>query len=433
MDFLFFYGKKKILAITDHKGPSKDIAEVVKGLRDVDDVETVVYPTRLSVSSYKGFSELRELPEKEVQDLFGEEMGQGGLEEFVNYVLNEEKPDLVLTGSSDHPELAIDREMIRSANRRELKSVSVMDHWCSAEIYKRRFPTEDSLPSLVTAIDEIDRNNLLSAGVPERRIIVTGKPGFDSLKEKGYRFRDKFKRSDKLASRREFIENISYSGGVIGLDNIELVSPRGPLVPDPIIKWVTLVSDPIRSRVVESVEEGYEIAIQTVRAVLRGIDEYGNENASYFNFLVKTHGKDIARGSLPDWQEIVFSEVDCRDYVKAAIFCVDHLVDLDYLRLNSDLVIVGRSIGGAECLHLGVPVAIIHPSEPPYHNNGLKHFIDAEVIPAASNEDEGSNLIYRFFKNPRDFKSYQKKQKEYLNQPKATPRVVEEVKRLLEI
>jgi hypothetical protein len=67
------------------------------------------------------------------------------------------------------------------AGRAGVPSVAVLDHWCNyAERFTDRAPF-DSLPDVISVMDEAAREAMVAAGAPAERLRVTGQPYFDDL------------------------------------------------------------------------------------------------------------------------------------------------------------------------------------------------------------------------------------------------------------
>ncbi len=390
----------KIVAITEHTGPGKAIREVVKTLRGENDIETSLYPTALTSNLYQDFPELKELPKEQISKLRGEHMSPESLDSFIQSIFEGEKPDLILTATID-PSPAIDKSMIKEANKRDIPSISVMDYWSSPDQYRQRFPSKEFYPTKIASLDEIDAGNLALSGLPKELIVITGNPNFDGLKQ----------------SRREF------KGREEAFRTFDL---------NPAVPLITYVPDPLNSDAF-SFDEAYKINRDTFDSLVCGLSRVSLNNGGKFNLAVMLHPKDIkADGGMDKWKEIL--ELNPPDFYVNSFFGRDSMEDtrlsLDDARLSSNLVMSGRSTSGAECLYLGSPVMILHPGLE-FYKNGLNHFIEKGIIPAANTVSGGMDLISRFFSDSRFRENYVGRQEVYKNQPDSSPKVVELIKNIL--
>jgi len=396
---------KKVLAISEHIGPAKAIRQVVKVLRDVKDIKTIIYPTAMTYSAFSGYPELKNLPKSEFENIRGEYMKSGDLESFVQNTFESENPDLILTGSLQ-PKQAIDKSMIREANKRNIPSVCLMEYWCNPEQYKKRFPSKEFIPTKIMALDEIDKKNLVSANIPTERIVVAGHPSFDACKNE---------RKSFLGNQQDILVKLGFNY-------------------NPYSFLVTYIPDPIHSDNYP-VNKSLLTNFDTLKTIRKGCALMCDFDDAYIHIPIMLHFKDLkAKNGVYEWKEIISSVENKipsdRLDVRLGRKSLDDKINLDHVRLVSDLVISGRSTSGAECLYLGAPVVILQP-EIPYEENGLKHFIDEGIIPASNDVEMGSQIILKMLVD-EDFKShYIEKQNKYKNQPLATPKIINEMIKLL--
>nr|MBA4404757.1 hypothetical protein [Nanoarchaeum sp.] len=404
----------KVLAISEHTGPGKAIREVVKELRNHPEFNTVVFPTVLTENLYTDFPERRELPAYSVSELRGENMDVPSLEGFIDDLLTTEKPDIILTGSAN-PSQIIDRTLVAKANLYGMHSVVVTDFWCWPDIYKKRFPSEETIPDVVCCIDEIDKNNLLAAGIPEGKIVITGQPAFDGLKE----------------------QRAKYT-----IDKIRLMEELGFANVNPEINQLLLTycPDPLYSDVF-SLDTRYPFSYNSLDSMVRAFSSSSVSAPTKLNVNILPHPKDILtkkKDGLIHWGmligEVLGKQGDYSAYgsdIELRIGRKDMQSDVfNPSLLSSDLVVINTSTTGAECLYMGaLPVAIIQPGLS-YDQSGLKHFIDAGIIPAANTKDASSSLIHNLLFNPEFRSDYVSRQKVYGDKPSSAPAVVEQMKKL---
>lgn len=105
------------------------------------------------------------------------------------------RPDLIVTGTSIQDfqtREVIEQNLAVVARERKIPSLAVLDFWSE---YRKRFSNIYSrlsgfgfLPDRIAVMDNIAKEEMISAGLPEERIVVTGNPAFDSLMTKARTF-----------------------------------------------------------------------------------------------------------------------------------------------------------------------------------------------------------------------------------------------------
>lgn len=103
----------------------------------------------------------------------------------VEALVQQHRPHLILTASSvRHTQGGQIENWFRQCARvLHIPSVCVLDHWCN---YQMRFTSDDahpfdSLPDLLCVMDARARRELIAAGFPAPRLVITGQPAFDRL------------------------------------------------------------------------------------------------------------------------------------------------------------------------------------------------------------------------------------------------------------
>jgi len=98
----------------------------------------------------------------------------------IEHMLNIEKPDLVLTGTSWASNLEID--FIRHGKSAGIKTAVFLDHWCN---YKERFGYPGSwkrnLPHIIFTGDKCAYNIALKAGFPEKKLRQVENPYLEEI------------------------------------------------------------------------------------------------------------------------------------------------------------------------------------------------------------------------------------------------------------
>jgi len=180
---------KKIVASAWHPGSANAIAPVLKKLLQDKRIESAVIG--------HGFSE-------NVFDRNGigyKKLIDYGLSlERADELIDIEKPDLVLTGTST-PDTAIEKKLIMASMKNNIPSLAVLDFW---GIYWQRFSDVNKcikfcyLPTRIAIMDNIARMDMIDEGFPKDILIITGNPFFDSLVD----FKESFSEIDRLKVRK---------------------------------------------------------------------------------------------------------------------------------------------------------------------------------------------------------------------------------------
>jgi len=99
--------------------------------------------------------------------------------EDVEFIL---KPDIIVSGTS--LKTNDDNKFWEYAKKNNIPSIGFVDSWCS---YWQRFSSNintsnwDYTPDIIATIDDFMSHKLIQYGAPERKLMVTGSPSFDSL------------------------------------------------------------------------------------------------------------------------------------------------------------------------------------------------------------------------------------------------------------
>lgn len=159
--------KPKVLIVARYAGPANALAQVARILIADNRVTTVV----IGFSHAAPVFRQHELPLWAVDD---DEETPG----VADKILEKERPDLVLTGTSLRPRL--DGAFWHGARERHIATVALMDHWTN---YSERFSEGTRpyayLPDTIAVMDEIARRAMVDTGCPPERIVITGQPAFD--------------------------------------------------------------------------------------------------------------------------------------------------------------------------------------------------------------------------------------------------------------
>jgi hypothetical protein len=173
---------KKILATSWHTGGINAIIPVIEQLRkeNAADVITVGYQGSSDILSRRG------ILHKQIEDYGLSDISLNSM--FT--LLEKEKPDLILTGTSVQDagnRDVIEQNITLAAKELRIPTVAVVDFWlkyslCFDDIYtgeKFRF-----LPDRLAITDVYAQSKMISEGFPTERLVVTGNPHFDTLETK---------------------------------------------------------------------------------------------------------------------------------------------------------------------------------------------------------------------------------------------------------
>lgn len=102
-------------------------------------------------------------------------------------ILERYAPAALVTGASWREQS--EGRFVVGARRRAIPALSVLDYWSH---YVERFSDETGrlscLPDRIAVMDERARDEMIAAGIPAARLVVTGSPAFDSLADARRRF-----------------------------------------------------------------------------------------------------------------------------------------------------------------------------------------------------------------------------------------------------
>lgn len=118
------------------------------------------------------------------------ELSADGTDACVRELIRKESPDFVITGTSadDDTEKAI----WRVCEAAGIPSMAVVDQWCNYGLRFSRFGVDDiagydadkkhvCLPTLIIALDDFARREMVAEGLPDERIAVCGQPYFEAV------------------------------------------------------------------------------------------------------------------------------------------------------------------------------------------------------------------------------------------------------------
>jgi hypothetical protein len=197
----------KIIAGSSHTGGANAIIPVIRELIKSNEVVSIS-----SKPSKKPFDESL------IEHQYCENDSLGSCREYVKEILDNEKPNLIVTGTNTYEDKnGVDRELVIGARQRKIPSISVMDMGLFLNLrFKDHVSGEaySCFPDILTVPDEGTKQKLKEYE-DRTKIIVTGNPEFDNLEKKLREFEYS---GDKERLRKEYRGNkdclIYYAGGI---------------------------------------------------------------------------------------------------------------------------------------------------------------------------------------------------------------------------
>ena len=178
--------KPKILATSWHPGGMNAIVPVIKRLNQQGKVNVVTVGHQYS----EAILDSHGIGYKRISDYGLEDVS---LESMAS-LLEQESPDLVLTGTSAQDENnkdVIEQTATLAGRNKGIPTVAVLDFWGN---YSLRFNDIYSgegfrfLPDKIAIMDQYAERDMLEEGFDKAGLIITGNPHFDDLEAKARRF-----------------------------------------------------------------------------------------------------------------------------------------------------------------------------------------------------------------------------------------------------
>ena len=197
--------EKKILMFSRDPGGTNAVMQLIAPLRALK-YEVAVFGKDAALSIYRRHNQ---------NCLDIREAIPSGTQEETNEFVRRTSPDLVLTGTSS--EDFTERRLWKAAKKAGIASFAVLDQWTN---YRLRLIHEGDDPvtgsatskemimtSVMFIMDEFSKKEMCMLGIDDQRLVVTGQPFFDYIRQAG----SKFARPDIEKLRREL------TGGQDGL------------------------------------------------------------------------------------------------------------------------------------------------------------------------------------------------------------------------
>ncbi len=104
------------------------------------------------------------------------------------HLIETHAPDFLLAATSEPGDPRVGRletRLLAEAARVGVPTAAVLDHWCG---YRERFSLDgagslDVVPEVVCVMDDRARSDLQAVGFPADRLVVTGNPAWDRLRD----------------------------------------------------------------------------------------------------------------------------------------------------------------------------------------------------------------------------------------------------------
>ena len=166
------FSKSTVVTICSDPGAARAVTPVIRLLLAEDAVEVVSYC----------YNQANEILRSE--SIHSTELRYPITPGWVEERLRQDQASLVLTGTS-HNALDWEKLFIATARAMAVPSIAVLDFWSN---YVTRFSSADDrldcLPDVVAVMDERARGEMMAAGIPAERILVTGQPAFEDLAQR---------------------------------------------------------------------------------------------------------------------------------------------------------------------------------------------------------------------------------------------------------
>ena len=227
--------RKKLFTTSYHTGGTNSLVPVLEKMYEEKKVDIISLPHLVSIDTFIK----KDLPYNTIADYKLNDVSIDSMKKILEY----EKPDLLLTGTSfqnpiKNERVIIEHSMTLAARELGIPSVAVLDFWNN---YKKRFDdlfTGESLkymPDELAVMDQFAVEDMVKLGFSRDSLIVTGNPHFDTLKQKSMTNEEKEKvREDLGINFKTFgfyagadgFKDDSEKFGFWDLDNLKIMSEK---------------------------------------------------------------------------------------------------------------------------------------------------------------------------------------------------------------
>jgi UDP-N-acetylglucosamine 2-epimerase len=366
--------KKKILATSTHAGGIIAIIPVINKLNDDKRLDIITLGHQVSEKILKQ----RNMNYKTIRDL--------GLENIsvysMGYLLDKEKPDLVLTGTSvqdDSNKEIVEQTLTLAAKERKIPVIAVLDYWAH---YSQRFSDvytgekHKFLPDRIAIMDEHAEKEMAAEGFDKNMLVITGNPNFDKLEAKAKSFANEERQNlrAQLGASGKLLYyatacaiNEKPAFGHWCLDNIQIINQVFNELPN---------ND---ARMIVGLRPSYQ------KEDIDEISKYLQENA----------GGKIA----------MTSEISALE-----------------LALAADITMTSNSTVAIEAMYMGKPSISLQPNLK--CDDGLSRFTKIGIIPVGYTPEDCKRLVKRAISDEEFIKDLASKTSLYKTDGKATERVL---------
>lgn len=166
----------KILVTAHETGSANALVPVIRELSAMPNTEVQVLATGYAPRIFA----LEGIPHRQVEL---PEQRDAAFLQFADRLLEECGPELLVLGTAWEKNL--EKAFLQLAPDRGIRTLSIVDNWCH---FKERFlqveGTDASFPDRVAVIDESAQEQAIAEGVPAERVVITGQPYLESIRER---------------------------------------------------------------------------------------------------------------------------------------------------------------------------------------------------------------------------------------------------------
>lgn len=112
---------------------------------------------------------------------------------YLSRIIDSEAPDILITGTSVDD--MTEKYLWKAAEKSAVRSVAILDNWVNYGIRFSKYGlgesalylsdrSHDFLPDRIFVMDETARDAMISDGIPSEKVIVTGQPHFEWLRDR---------------------------------------------------------------------------------------------------------------------------------------------------------------------------------------------------------------------------------------------------------
>lgn len=168
--------KKKIMLFSRDPGAANCVIPVFRKITASGEYEAVLLGKEFALASYEREGLVGNDISKEVS-----EISEAACAKY----LRAQGVDLVITGvgSTD----ATERILWAAAKSAGISSACIMDYWVN---YEMRFTSSDGsrvYPDVICAIDDFMKREMAAKGIPAEKIVITGQPYFETVRDRASR------------------------------------------------------------------------------------------------------------------------------------------------------------------------------------------------------------------------------------------------------